>query len=190
MVAKFKFSLFFGLGLLWLLSPSAARADRFDWSFSTTGDQGSGQLTTTALSGGQSLVTAFTGTYDGLTIDALLPSGALAAGVSLQSGAICPANDNTLYVPGPFLDCAGVAFDAGGLEVNLYYLGPTFLYATTNRDILTGNIVFGNSGGTFTVTRVPEPPTLLLVLVGLAVVLGFVSVLDPTEARNPLRPLT
>jgi hypothetical protein len=161
------------LGLLWLLSSGVARADTFSWSYSAVGDQGNGQLTTTALSGGPALITAFTGTYNGSTINALLAPGALAAGVGLQSGAICPANDNLLYVPAPFLDCAGVAFDAGGLEVNLYYLGPVFLYATTNRDIATGNIVFGNSGGTFTLAPVPEPSTLLLLLLGLAILIGF-----------------
>ncbi len=129
-VSKSKTSLFAAtLGLLWLLFPCVARADRFGWSFSAGGVDGNGQLTTTAFSDGQALITAISGTYDGLAINALLSPGTLAAGVGLPSGAICPANDNVLYIPGPFLDCGGLAFDAGGLEVNLYYYGPTFLYA-------------------------------------------------------------
>jgi hypothetical protein len=170
MIVKTKLTLHVGiLALTCLVSVGIARADTFSWSYSAGVYQGNGQLTTTAVSGSQALITAFTGTYNGSTIDALLAPGALAAGVGLQSGAICPANDNILYVPGPFLDCAGVAFDAGGLEVNLYYLGPTFLYATTNRDIATGNLVFGNSGAAFTITPVPEPPTLVLVFLGLVI---------------------
>jgi hypothetical protein len=181
MSRKSNLPLAFLVGLLCLLSTGTARADRFAWSYNVTGDSASGELTTTALSGGQARITAFAGTYNGSPIDALLPPGALEAGVTLQSGAICPANDNVLYVPGPFLDCAGVAFDAGGLEVNLYYLGSAFLYATTNRDIATGSVVFGNSGGIFTVARVPEPSTLLLLFVGLPLLAIVVYRRDLTD---------
>ena len=170
------------LALALLLCP-LARATSLGWSYIASGSSGMGQLTATAIGKGQFLITSFTGTYNGLTIGALLPPGALEAGVGLQSGAICPANDNILFIRGPFLDCAGIAFNAGGLEVNLYYLGPTFLYATTNRDIATGNAVFGNSGGVFAVTPVPEPSTLALASLGLIVLAFFTLVLPRSQSR-------
>ena len=58
---------------------------------------------------------------------------------------------------------------AGWKSICILWADLSFMPDTT-RQIASGDIVFGGSGGTFTLTRVPEPSTLLLLLAGLSLI--------------------
>jgi len=125
-----------------------------------------GELFTTALSGGQATITGIAGTYNGLTITGLLAPGACCEGPAF-------ANDNILFFPGApgFLDIFGLGFQVEGVtDVNLFlFVGYEDEAAPAGN---TAAFAVISDQGTFTVTPVPEPSTLLLLSV---VVAGLIS---------------
>ena len=160
--------LFLGLlGMLCLLLPGTAKADSFDWTYQgtllLTGvlSSGSGELNAT-----DGVITGVSGTFNGLTITALL-----APGVSF-------GNDNLLQIPPAplYITPNGFSFlDSSGDQINLYAaLGtqcfpspcvPENFYASISDD---GNSDLGN----FTLTPVmatPEPGTATMLLPALLV---------------------
>jgi hypothetical protein len=148
------------LVLLWLIASfftSAAFGDNFQLTASGGGVDLSAILTATPTgTPDQFLVTGITGTYNGSTLDGLIPGG--------PSPTITPSGqwefDNLLYTGGgPIVDYWGLGFYlSGGVEANLFNNPPyTFGYGTS-------------ANGTFTelyptdvsLTAVPEPSSLML----------------------------
>jgi hypothetical protein len=76
---------------------NSAEATLYDWSYTDLGASGSGTLTTGGPSGGGSLITGITGTFDGGAITGL--GGGFFA-------------DDLLFSPSPLLDFDGLAFHA------------------------------------------------------------------------------
>jgi hypothetical protein len=156
-----------------LAAASPAFADTFAWSYSGgTGSDtgGSGQITTTGFSGSTATITGVSGTWDGVAISALLPTGTCCSS---------PANDNVLYLPPSpgYLDLGGLglAFQAGATDVNIYFVGPgqsggyNVLSVASSMAPPGGPAPAGtltSVGGTFAIT--PEPMTLGLLGSGLA----------------------
>jgi hypothetical protein len=144
--------------------------DVFDFSFSGSGQSGSGVFTTSAGVGGVYLVTGVSGTTDGSTIASLFAPGTypflLGGGNNdlYYPTVITPPNSGSAY-----LDIFGLSYAlADGQDVNLYYgqgeSGDPEVY-----DLLTG------------LSSTPEPPSLLLFVTG---VLGLVAI--PTLRRRPI----
>lgn len=138
----------------------AANANTLNFSFSVsgtvtntlyTGDSGSGQFT---LAGGTATlpaaITGITGQVNGAAI----------TGLSLYAGA-----DNLLQsLSVPYVDFAGVSFDAGGDSFNLYSIGNGNYELRASVDP-GGN---GSNGTPIDLTiGVPEPATWGLMIVGL-----------------------
>jgi hypothetical protein len=84
-------------------------------------------------------------------------------------------NDNLLFPGGPFVDVAGLSDQAGGLSYNVgnsaLACGSANQYAESNTGFCPGTAVSMNVTPLI-VSRVPEPASSLLLVVGLAG-LGF-----------------
>lgn len=149
------------VALLLLITVCPAFADTFQWSYTPTSGTdtgGSGTLTATNLGGGEYQITGISGTWDGFSINSLLPSGTCCSS---------PADDNLLFMNGgPFLDESGVGFSfiAGIFDVNLFYENG---YQALSALFFTApNVAIETSTGNFTVTA-PEPGSLMLLGAGL-----------------------
>jgi hypothetical protein len=134
---------------------TSAGAGMFDFSFTGSGQSGSGVFTTVATgTTGEYLVTGVTGTTDGSAIASLFAAGTYPFGLG--------GGDNDLFFPAvinapntnaAYLDIFGLSYAlASGQDINLYYgqgqTGDPQVY-----DLLTG-------------TTAPEPPSLLLLATG------------------------
>src|ERR1700733_926929 len=129
----------------------------WDFTFTAGGDSASGTLTTDDLSAGSYQITDVTGTFDGITITGLAPTG--------QGPSVPDGTDNLLF-PGPdFLDGNGFAFDlaSGGPETIYGPEGFYFDYSVAN----------GAGGfGTFSASLapVPEPASVGLVAAAMGAI--------------------
>jgi hypothetical protein len=141
------------------LSLTTAHASTFDWSYtgavnylctpgcvSTTGtDTGSGTLTTD----GVSLVTGITGTWDSVSIVALLPPGSFFANTDFI---------NPLNPP--------IYFDASGVAMSLSD-GVKVIFSQASFETFQPNSNYTTSTGTFSLTPTPLPAALPLFATGL-----------------------
>ena len=134
-----------------LSAVSSANAATYNWSFAcdlgATACTGDGTLTTVGP-GFPSLITSFTGTFGGETIDALLP-------INTFGG-----NDNTLLSTiSPELSSMGISASASGLTFRLFH--------SSGGD--QSEVLFGSSiePGVFSVSAVPLPGALPLFATGL-----------------------
>jgi hypothetical protein len=157
------------LGVLCLLLPGAAKADSFDWTYQGTDvlngvlSSGSGELDAT-----DGIITGISGTFNGLTITALVaPGGPL-------------GNDNILQIPPAplFFTPGGVSFlESAGDQINIFgaigmectFPGPVCVPDGDNRyGSLSDD---GNFDlGIFTLVPVmtaPEPGTIAMLLPSL-----------------------
>lgn len=108
-----------------------------------------------------SLVTALTGTYNGLPLTLLSPDSYL-------------SNDNLFEATSPFFDIAGISFEAGGLLpvwINLYSGQNVQYYCSTRPPDTT----CGRSGVATVALRetsgvVPEPATWAMMLLGFGAI--------------------
>ncbi len=139
-----------------LAMQGAARAGVFDFSYSgvlfgtSTPETVVGTLTTSSAS---SAITAISGTDNGAAI----------TGLSNYQG-----SDNLLTYPAApsYVDYNGLGFTTANLSANIFYDVLGNVYEDSNGTTVTG--------GTFTVTPVPEPGSLLVLgtgLLGLALVM-------------------
>jgi PEP-CTERM motif len=144
---------------LCLAGVSPAMADQFDWTYTGTGDSGSGTITATPSGPNTFSITGISGTWDGSLIAGLLP---------LHTCCSFPANDNVLNFPtGPFLTLGGLGLgfgvDGGATDVNIYYSGSYLVLTAPASN--PGADVLTSTSGTFVVT--PEPTTIALLGSGL-----------------------
>jgi hypothetical protein len=139
-----------------LAMQGAARAGVFDFSYSgvlfgtNTPQSVVGTLTT---SGTSSAITAISGTDNGAAI----------TGLSNFQG-----SDNLLTYPAApsYVDYNGLGFTTANLSANIYYIFGSYIYEDSHSSLATA--------GTFTVTPVPEPASLLVLgtgVLGLALVM-------------------
>src|ERR1035437_772988 len=118
------------VALFLTLSSSAAHADTFDFSFSGLGYSGSGTITANpdlnyAADSGIYLISAITGTTNGISIAGLVPAGTYPAVSAANS------NNNDLYVPAVstvdnnlpgYLDILGLSYVlTDGTDINLWF---------------------------------------------------------------------
>ncbi len=139
-----------------LAMQGVAQAGVFDFSYTgvlfgtNTPETVVGTLTT---SGTSSAITAISGTDNGAAITKL----------STYQG-----SDNLLTYPAApsYVDYNGLGFTTANLSANIYYIFGSYIYENSNG--ATAN------NGTFTVTPVPEPASLLVLgtgVLGLALVM-------------------
>jgi hypothetical protein len=110
-------------GLTVAVAISAAQANTYDWTF-TGSVTGSGSLMTQGSCGtGCETITAIGGTFAGVQIDALLPSGT-------WPGPTVGSNDNQLFPTSPsYLDFSGVSFSRiSASNANIYWDSPLSTY--------------------------------------------------------------
>jgi hypothetical protein len=144
-----------------MLAP-AAHAGAVTYSFGLTGVD-SGSLAITETSG---LISNITGTFDGLTISSILPTGGGSIGVP----------DDEFFTTPPYLDGSGVSFaltaaDPDGYGfVNLSWNSVLSAYyaeqSVTSAN--TGGVAFGPDSLTLLSASAPEPGSVILVMIGLA----------------------
>ena len=133
-----------------LSAVSSANAATYNWSFAcdlgATACTGDGTLTTVGP-GFPSLITSFTGTFGGETIDALLP-------INTFGG-----NDNTLLSTiSPELSSMGISASASGLTFRIFHSSGD------QSEVLLGSSI---EPGVFSVSAVPLPGALPLFATGL-----------------------
>jgi PEP-CTERM motif len=129
-----------------------AYATLYDWSYSgdSSGNTGSGSLTTTGATS-PFTATDITGSYNGNGITGLLPPDSIAM------------NNNLIYIPPPYLDLSGIGFTTSLTSVNIFFDVTSYAAIESNGEL-------EGFGGTFTLTpatAVPEPSSLALLGVGL-----------------------
>ena len=144
------------------LMGSAVGAQTFAFSYTGPGIAASGILNTSALIPavtGESLITSLTGTRNGsaMTLTPGNPDGTV---ISPTIGIEPFAWNDVLYYPGtPALDLYGLQFTSNGMAYNIY-TDPNF-YAGYLEVDQNQNLVKLTS---FTVTAVPEPGSIALVV--------------------------
>ena len=138
-----------------------ASAATYIFSFSGTGQAGSGTLTTddvTIASRGYTAqtITGITGTYNGSSITGLM-AGLFGA-------------DNLYYLTGPsFVDGSGVGFrTAAGNQVNLFYQDSAQSYRVNTLNPFAS--VFVTATSSPATAPVPEPATWTMMIAGFAVI--------------------
>lgn len=140
----------------------------WQFSYSGAGVSGSGYLTTlTTPVGGAYQIVGLSGLRNGDLMNALLPAGTYLAG-----GGGVLISDNLLFPVDPFLAYGGFTFHAGSDRYNVYFDGSQY-YELAGADCGASNCGQPGHMGTpisFTVSRVPEPGTVALLGVGLAVI--------------------
>jgi len=168
-----------------LLGATSARADSYTITF-TSGLTGVLNLTATAQGGGTDLVTAVTGSENGLAVGGLIaPNSSGFYGMPDGTG----FNYDDLLFPTslPVVDNAGLLFTLIGTNgslifENLYSTGSSFYLESA---YLGNNASFPSDYSyvpvAFTLTdcpppvATPEPSSLALCLAGMVVFVGFVS---------------
>jgi hypothetical protein len=148
-----------GLALL----ATSAKATVFDFTItSATGDVTDGQFTTT---GGPT-------DYDITNVSGELNGVAFSSGVNTYGDA-----DNVLTPGGPlFADRAGIAFEAGGLDYNIFNNGTggkIYSFCVSNVQLTcTGGDADGAPVATFTLGGVgtPEPAVWAMMLMGVGMI--------------------
>ena len=140
-----------------------AKADTYTFSFTGSGLNASGTLTTAGdAQNAFSLVTAFTGTQNGSAITLL--------GVDTFA-----SNSNLFKDASPFYDFSGLSYRVNGVNYNLYA-------NTANQDYICSTCNGGQTDGTlvtFTASAVtattPEPSSFALLATGFMGVAGAVK---------------
>ena len=150
---------------------TAAHADTlWEFSYSGSGVSASGSFETVGNGSTPTEVTSMTGTYsDGIS------SGAISLVADPTPGAVATSADGLYYYDNmfggtPSLDIDGLLFDAGAQEINLYTDPGLGLTSLTDRN---GGYVY-SPVSSFSVTAVPEPGSMALLLAGLGA-LGIAS---------------
>ncbi len=186
--------------ILLLLAAGPLHAGELSYAFTysdTAGDTGHGTLTGTDVGDGSVWITSGTITLNtvldfGLTTGtySLLSAGPTPtvspSGVFTVDNLVFPAGDATLGVSGPeaFVDNDGLLFGGMNREVALWGNGGGD-YALI---VASGNLIELEevTGGSFTLTSVPEPPAAVLMLPALIGLAGWV-VLKARRRRRPVR---
>ena len=153
------------------LGAVAATAGPITFNFTISGVD-TGNFAITESSG---TITNITGTFDGSTISSLLGTGTFSS------------NDNLFFTPAPYLDFGGVSFSLavpdtfGNSYVNLYYPGGG-VYETLQSP--TSSPLLGGYNAPDTLTLAPEPGTLTLASIGIAIL--FARRKRMGQDRSPL----
>ena len=134
------------------LFPSNAHADSFSFSYIGTGISASGSMEATDLGSGQYLVTALSGSRNGVSI------------LSLDQAGVFGSNDNLLNLGSTSLvSFSGISFQTvGGAQYNIYTSG-------SDRETVTG--LDDGTAINFSLSPqaapTPEPSTFILLGTGL-----------------------
>jgi hypothetical protein len=162
------------------VAPAHAGILTFDFSYSGVGVTASGVITASSTPDGSGFdILSVTGTRNGVAIDGLL-GGDPGIGDNLSPSAYFYF-DNVLFPDAdPVVDHAGLLFDIGGVEFNVYSNGPDEYIEYQN----TG----ANVAVAFDPSLVPEPAAIVLFGTALA---GFVFLrrrsaraVKPADARR------
>ncbi len=152
------------------VSPLAAHADTFDFSYTGSGTTASGVLTTSAPTNGMYTITGISGMRNGLNI----------TGLDLTFGSpdellYYPATDTGTALIPTYLDNDGFSYDVGSAKYNIFTSGTR---PTVVENDGGPSIQFSITPGNTAVT--PEPSSLALLGTG---VLGLVGMMRKRFAR-------
>lgn len=148
--------------MAFLFSAGSADASLFDFSYAGAGVSGSGTLTATLIAPGEYQVISGTDVVAGGVVDGAL---ALFANAGSPAAAYSPSQffiyDDLLFSNlDPVINNNGLLFvDTAGREVNLYSTAPDAYVHYDNTGF--------NQPVTFTLTEVPEPASIAMLVFGL-----------------------